>query len=52
MGSMTIHIPDQLEYIFRTLAREKFGDRKGRLSEAATEALYFWCKYEEKLPKK
>lgn len=39
MGVITMCLPDDLEVVFRRLAREKFGERKGVLAEACTESI-------------
>ncbi|MGZ7049982.1 MAG: hypothetical protein ACXVHO_08245 [Methanobacterium sp.] len=46
MGAITVCIPDELEAAFRRITREKYGDKQGRLSCGATEALFDWCRKE------
>ena len=46
MGAITVCIPDELEIAFRRITRIKYGDKQGRLSRGATEALYEWCRKE------
>jgi hypothetical protein len=46
MGAITVCIPDELEIAFRRITRKKYGDKQGRLSRGATEALYEWCRKE------
>jgi hypothetical protein len=46
MGAITVCIPDELEIAFRRITREKYGDKQGRLSRGATEALFDWCRKE------
>ncbi|MEN4017278.1 MAG: hypothetical protein PQ975_03330 [Methanobacterium sp.] len=46
MGAITVCIPDELEIAFRRIARKKYGDKQGKLSRGATEALYDWCRKE------
>lgn len=41
---LNITIDKELAQVFRLLARLKYGDKKGSLSEAASEALVIWCK--------
>ena len=41
--AITINIPFELEVKFRRMALDKFGDKKGRLSKGAIEALEEWC---------
>ena len=48
MGNITISIPDHLEHEFRHLTRKKFGDRNGKLSKGAVEALTAWCNEEKR----
>ena len=48
MASITISIPDYLENEFRHLTRKKFGDRNGKLSKGAVEALIAWCNEEKR----
>jgi hypothetical protein len=43
MGSITICLPDELEILFRRTTALKYGDKKGRLSRGAAEAIYGWC---------
>lgn len=42
MGRMQIVLPDNLEEQLRKKAAEKFGMRKGSISEAVEEALKDW----------
>jgi hypothetical protein len=49
MSSITISIPDKLENEFRRLTLEKFGDKRGRLSLGAIEALTAWCETEDEM---
>jgi len=44
MGAITVSLPDELESQFRKLTLAKFGDKQGRLSKGAVEALQEWCK--------
>lgn len=44
---MTITSPYELETEFRRLARQKYGDKQGKLSYCATEAIKEWCKKEK-----
>ncbi|MEW6655022.1 MAG: hypothetical protein AB1394_16355 [Bacteroidota bacterium] len=46
MGAITVCIPDELEIAFRRIARKKYGDKQGKLSRGATEALFDWCRKE------
>ena len=46
MGAITVCIPDELEIAFGRITRIKYGDKQGRLSRGATEALYEWCRKE------
>jgi hypothetical protein len=46
MGAITVCIPDELEIAFRRITRQKYGDKQGRLSRGATEALFDWCRKE------
>lgn len=46
MGAITVCIPDELEIAFRRITRKKYGDKQGRLSRGATEALFDWCRKE------
>ncbi len=46
MAAITVCIPDELEIAFRRITRIKYGDKQGRLSRGATEALYEWCRKE------
>ncbi len=46
MGAITVCIPDELEIAFRRITRIKYGDKQGRLSRGATEALFDWCRKE------
>ncbi len=46
MGAITVCIPDELEIAFRRITRHKYGDKQGRLSRGATEALFDWCRKE------
>jgi hypothetical protein len=48
MGCVTICISDELEIAFRRIARLKFGDKQGKISRAATEAIFDWCNAERK----
>ncbi len=43
MGAITVNLPDDLEDTFRELTRLKYGDKQGRLSKGAVEALKKWC---------
>ena len=47
MGKLTIKLPDDLEEKFRRAAMEKFGLKRGNLSDAATEAIEKWVKENE-----
>jgi hypothetical protein len=42
MGLITISISDETEERFRAVVRRIFGDRKGALGKAATEAMDLW----------
>jgi hypothetical protein len=42
MGKISVSIPDSLEKELRIKAMEKFGMKKGYLSEAVIEALKLW----------
>ena len=46
MGAITVCIPDELEIAFRRITRIKYGDKQGRLSRGAAEALFDWCRKE------
>lgn len=46
MGALTVNLPDDLETQFRRRSRERFGDKQGKLSKAAVEALEEWIKKE------
>ncbi|SCG86102.1 hypothetical protein [Methanobacterium congolense] len=51
MGCITICISDELEIAFRRIARLKYGDKQGKISRGATEAIFDWCQREMlKLP--
>lgn len=43
MGCITICISDELEIAFRRIARLSYGEKQGKMSRAAEEALYEWC---------
>jgi hypothetical protein len=43
MGCITICISDELEIAFRRIARLSYGEKQGKMSRAAEEALYQWC---------
>lgn len=43
MSAITVSLPDDLERKFRKITREKYGDKQGRLSKGAVEALKKWC---------
>jgi len=47
MSCITICIPDELEIALRRLSRRKFGDKQGKLSRAAREAIFEWCQNEK-----
>ena len=47
MGAITLNLPEDLERQFRRLTLEKYGDKQGRLSKGAKEALSAWCDKEE-----
>lgn len=47
MAAITVSLPDDLEIQFRRLTREKYGDKQGKLSLGAVEALKEWCNKEE-----
>lgn len=42
MGAITVNLPDDLEVQFRKITREKYGDKQGKLSKGAVEALEEW----------
>jgi hypothetical protein len=44
MGCITICISDELEIAFRRISRLSYGEKQGKLSRGAEEALYKWCK--------
>ena len=44
MGCITLCISDELEIAFRRMARISYGEKQGKMSRAAEEALYTWCK--------
>ena len=44
---ITISVPYELEVKFRRMALEKFGDKQGRLSKGAIEAIEEWCNKQE-----
>ena len=44
MGCITICISDELEIAFRRIARLSYGEKQGKMSRGAEEALYEWCK--------
>jgi len=45
---LTLSIPEDLYKRFRVAATDKFGDEKGRLSEAGIEAITVWLESVEK----
>jgi hypothetical protein len=47
MAAITINLPDDLEETFRLLTREKFGDKQGKLTKGAVEAINAWCENEK-----
>ncbi len=46
MAAITFNLPDDLEETFRLLTREKYGDKQGKLSKGAVEAISAWCENE------
>ena len=46
MGCVTICISDELEIAFRRLVRLKYGEKQGKISRGATEAIFDWCQRE------
>jgi hypothetical protein len=48
MAAITINLPDDLEETFRLLTREKFGDKQGKLTKGAVEAIKTWCEKHKK----
>jgi len=42
MGTIKIKMPDIIERVFRKIAMQKFGYRKGSISEAAQQAIENW----------
>ena len=44
MGCITICISDELEIAFRRITRLSYGEKQGKMSRGAEEALYQWCK--------
>ena len=44
MGCITLCISDELEIAFRRMARISYGEKQGKMSRAAEEAIYVWCK--------
>ena len=51
MGQVNLNIPDELEEKLRKLAVEKFGARKGFLTNAIVEALEEWIEKNSKKAK-
>jgi hypothetical protein len=47
MAAITINLPDDLEETFRLLTREKYGDKQGKLTKGAVEAIKAWCENEK-----
>jgi hypothetical protein len=47
MAAITFNLPDDLEETFRLLTREKYGDKQGKLSKGAVEAISAWCENEK-----
>lgn len=47
MAAITVNLPDELEKEFRKLTTKKFGDKQGKLTKGAIEALIAWCKKQE-----
>ena len=43
-GCITICISDELEIAFRRVARISYGEKQGKMSRGAEEALFEWCK--------
>ncbi|MGI0087986.1 MAG: hypothetical protein ACREBI_08520 [Nitrosotalea sp.] len=52
MGRIDAIIPDELEKKLRMKAVERFGGKKGSLTEALEEAIERWVKEQKELSKK
>lgn len=49
MGTITVNVSDETEFMFRKTVKEKLGEGKGKLGSALTEAMKKWA--EEKKQK-
>lgn len=47
MGTITVSVDDDVEERFRKRVREKYGQKKGVLGKAFTEAMETWAKDED-----